>query len=283
MNIKGNIKLIFVIFTIAAICIVGYAYFIEPNYIKDKFLNIDSDCLTSTSPSRSFIQISDLHFTQETNDRQISDINDKINAHNPSSVFITGDLIADKNGIEKAVKLVKMITKRYPAYIVFGNWDYWSLDFDTKEFTSLLEKAGGTVLTNKNDKIDIDGNTFYLLGVKDPYTSGENAEDIEKALSGIDYSVRSCKILLAHSPNVIKYAKDRGIDLILVGHTHGGQIFIPYISDYFIPARREAGKGYVSGLYAINNDKMYVNRGIGTSVIPLRFMSPPELTIIRIH
>lgn len=272
------------LFIIALILLVfGYAYFVEPNTIKAEQLDLKVGCSDKTDNNLNFAQISDLHFTNDTTSKTISEIYDNIRIIKPFAVFITGDLISDKNGIQKAIELINRISSEYPTYIVFGNWDYWSLDFDIKDFAMSLENSGAKVLTNKNIKIEVNDNIYYIMGVKDPYTSGENTEDVDKALYGVDFGIKSCKILLAHSPNVIKYAKNRGIDLILVGHTHGGQVFIPYFSDNFIPSRRAAGRGFVKGLYSINGDRMYVNRGIGTSIIPLRFMSPPEITNIKIR
>ncbi|MFA6096608.1 MAG: metallophosphoesterase [Candidatus Paceibacterota bacterium] len=283
MKLKIKKKWIVAVVISAFMMVFGYSYFIEPNMIVAESLDLDLDCSNTLGASVRFVQISDLHFNKDTVDGKISDIYSSIKSQKPDSVFITGDLITDKSGIEKAIDLVRMISNEYPTYIVFGNWDYWSLDFDMRDFTTKLEKAGAKVITNSNDGFALNGNNFYILGVKDPYTSGENADDMEKAFNGIDNSVKSCKILLAHSPNVIKYAKNKGIDLILVGHTHGGQIYIPFLSEQFIPARREAGKGFISGLYKIDNDRMYVNRGIGMSTVPLRFLVPPEITVITIN
>ena len=267
---------------LSVILVLGYAYFIEPNRITTEHLDLELGCTSNSDDNFKFVQISDLHFTKETSENKISDIYNKIRINLPSAVFVTGDLISDKSGMEKAAELIEKISSEYPTYIVFGNWDYWALDFDVKDFTMQLEKAGASVLTNKNVRFDVDRNNFYIMGVKDPYTSGENAEDIDKAIKGIDFEANSCKILLAHSPNIIKYAKNRGIDIILVGHTHGGQVFIPFLSDYFIPSKREAGRGYVRGLYSIGDDRMYVNRGIGISVLPFRLMASPEITLVNI-
>lgn len=268
---------------LASMVFLGYSYFIEPNTISVESLELDLDCAQNAGKEDRFVQISDLHFTDETRTEKITEILNSVNLQKPSAVFITGDLISEKNGIDAALELVGKLSGKYPTYVVFGNWDYWSLDFDVNDFSVQLENSGAKLLINKNTGLEVNNNLYHIAGVKDPYTSGENLQDVAKALSGINPRADECKILLAHSPNVIKYAKNRGIDLILAGHTHGGQIFIPFITDYFIPSRREAGRGYISGLYSINSDKMYVNRGIGVSVIPLRFMAPPELTVIKIR
>lgn len=260
--------------------IIFYSYFIEPNYLKKDTLRLDFSCANG---SVKFVQISDLHFTSDTSDWKISQIAETAKSIGPSAVFITGDFISDKSGVPKALQFAKELSKDLPVYAVFGNWDYYSLDYDVTGFKDDLERSGVDVLLNENEKITVESNIFYVLGVKDPYTSGENESDLKKSFHDIDFNNGACKILLAHSPNVIKYARDKKIDLILVGHTHGGQIYIPFVIEHFIPSRREGGKGYISGLYKINGTSMYVNRGIGASIIPFRFLVPPEITIIDLH
>lgn len=278
-----NIKKAVVLFVLFVLALLSYAYFIEPNSIKIERQDLDLDCIENKKTDYNFVQISDLHFTGETEEKTLLKISKLVAEQKPSAIFLTGDLIANESGASNAVKFSSMLTTDFPLYIVFGNWDYWSMDFDLGDFRKNLESAGAIVLVNSNRKISLGGDSYYILGVKDPYTSGDNEQDLEKSLSNTSNDPKGCKILLAHSPNVIKYAKNKDIDLILVGHTHGGQVYIPLVSEYLIPTRREAGRGFVSGLYTIGEDKMYVNRGLGTSLLPLRFLAPPEITVIKIN
>lgn len=282
MKIKRHYKVIFFIFGTAFVFL-AYAYYVEPNTLQTEKINMEFSCASGLKGGIKFAHISDLHFTKDTPDKRLREVSSAVKAQKPTAIFITGDLIADKNGIPKTLAFAEMFSGDIPIYAVFGNWDYWSLDFDVKDFTEKLSRIGVNVLINKNDKIIAGGKTFYIFGVKDPYTSGDNEFDLQKAMSDVDFEEGSCKILLAHSPNIIKYAKGKKMDIILVGHTHGGQVYIPFITNKLIPARREAGKGYVKGLYIVDDDRMYVNRGIGTSLLPLRFLVPPELTIININ
>lgn len=279
--IKKIHKILFAILILSAILFI-YAYFIEPNSLAVKNQEIKLDCLKNDLPDK-FVQISDLHFTDKTKEARINQIYEVIKSQNPAAVFLTGDLVTDETGADKAVQLAGRIVKDYPLYVIFGNWDYWALDYKVGEFKARLEEVGAKVLVNEADEIISGAEKLNVLGVKDPYTSGELKNDIEKAEKNIDKNDKSCRLLLAHSPNIIQEASAKNIDLALVGHTHGGQVYIPFLTKYIIPAKRPAGLGFISGLYKVKNTEMYVNQGIGISVLPFRFLVPPEVTVIRLN
>lgn len=158
-----------------------------------------------------------------------------------------------------------------------------ALDYGVGELKTLLEAVGAKVLINDSEEIVSGNEKLNILGVKDPYTSGELKGDLEKAEKNLDEGDKNCRILLAHSPNIIKEAVDKNIDLVLAGHTHGGQVYIPFLTKYIIPAKRPAGEGFIKGLYTIGDTQMYINRGIGMSVLPFRFLVPPEVTVISLE
>lgn len=278
--IKNHLK-IFFIALILLFALITYSYLIESNILKTKNLILKLDCLKSDLSNKKIVQISDLHFTTRTSEKKINKIYESIKAINPSMVFITGDFISEKNGIKPTIRLVKKISVNYPVYIVFGNWDYWATNYNIDEFKSSLKDAGAKTLINESVKINIGEETINLLGVKDPYTSGNKNYDLQKAMEEIKKNDKDCKILLAHSPDIIKDAAQKNIDLVLVGHTHGGQIYIPFITKKIIPSNPE-GKGFIKGLYKIKDTLMYVNRGIGGSVLPLRFLVFPEITVLTL-
>lgn len=262
--------------------LLGYGYFIEPNSLEIENQTIKLDCLKKDLPDK-FVQISDLHFTAETKEARINQIYEAVKSQNPAAVFITGDLVSDDTGTEKAAELIGKIAANYQTFVIFGNWDYWALDYKVVEFKTHLEAVGAKVLVNEAVRIVLEGETLNILGVKDPYTSGELKNDLEKAEGKISDDNKFCRILLAHSPNIIKEAADRNIGLVLVGHTHGGQVYIPFLTKHIVPAKRPAGEGFIKGLYKVDNTRMYVNRGIGISVLPLRFLVPPEMTAITLN
>lgn len=279
--LKKSIKILLIILFLLAVFL-DYAYFIEPNRLVVMNQDIKLDCLKSDLSDK-FVQISDLHFTADTEKTRIDQIYWAIKTQNPAAVFITGDLVTDEMGIEKVTELVRKITANYKTYVIFGNWDYWALDYKVSEFKMQLEAAGARVLVNDSEQITSGSEKLNILGVKDPYTSGELKNDIEKAEKNIDAGNKSCRILLAHSPNIIEEAVGKNIDLVLAGHTHGGQVYIPFLTKYIVPMKRAAGQGYIKGLYKISNTQMYVNEGIGVSVMPIRFLVPPEVTVLTLQ
>lgn len=278
--LKRSFKIIIILF-VALFALTGYAYFIEPNTLRTENQAIKLDCLKKDLPDK-FVQISDLHFTAETKEARISQIYEAIKSQNPAAVLITGDLISDNAGMEKAAELIGKIAADYKTFIIFGNWDYWALDYKVGEFKTRLEETGAKVLINDAIEIVSGGETLNVLGVKDPYTSGDLKGDLEKAEKNLADSDNDCRILLAHSPNIIKEAADKNIDLVLAGHTHGGQVYIPYLTKYIVPTKRPAGQGFIKGLYKVNNTLMYVNRGIGASVLSFRFLAPPEVMVFTL-
>lgn len=284
MTAKSLLRIIFMLL-LTLFALLAYAYFIEPNTLRIENRNFNLDCLRPGElAGKKFVQISDLHFTRKTKDAWLNKIYGAISSQNPTLVFITGDFVSEKEGTEKAVKLVEKISKNFPVYAVFGNHDYWSSG-GIEKFRSRLENAGAKVFSNQNLAIKLDGSSaqINLIGVNDPYTSPNAENDLEEALAKMEAGNSSCKILLAHAPNAAAAAQKNNIDLVLAGHTHGGQINIPFITPRIIPARPE-GKGFVKGLYKLGGKtQMYVNRGIGYTLIPFRFLVPPEITVITLH
>lgn len=282
MNIFKLILKIFIVLIIVLAVLIGYAYFIEPNLLKTKKQVFKLDCLGSDISSHKFVQISDLHFTEKTNEARINKIYQAVKKLNPEIVFITGDFVSKEIGIKPATNLVGKLTKDFPVYAVFGNWDYWALNYDINRIENELEKVGAEVAINESFEVQVGDELINIIGVKDPYTSGQSERGLKWVMDNIDKNNKSCKILLAHSPDIIKTASELNIDLVLVGHTHGGQIHIPFITPKLIPVRPE-GKGYIKGLYTVNQTQMYVNRGLGMSIWPFRFMVSPEITLISLE
>jgi len=137
-----------------------------------------------------------------------------------------------------------------------------------------LKDVGIKLLINSGEIIDLPNGAFFLAGIDDAYHGSPNAV---KAFKGRKRELSS--IVLSHSPLGINYVSPLKPDLILSGHTHGGQIQVPFWGAIHTPPG--SGK-FVQGLYEINQIKMYVNRGIGTSIIPIRFMCSPEVTFLQV-
>lgn len=187
-------------------------------------------------------------------------------------VAITGDLIDKDNPDPKpGLQLVKNLTDK-PTYFVPGNHEWWS-EYRIRE--SLL-KTGVKVLENRAEKFELGQQYVWILGVDDPYLG---RDDLQEALTGVDEVAP--KILLAHAPGMYQSAINEKIDLVLVGHTHGGQIRIPLIGALVAP-----GQGlfpeFDYGLYTAGDTKMVVTSGLGESVLPIRFNAAPEIVLITL-
>jgi len=267
-KIKGSIIATLIIIALTLLD----AFLIEPNVyvinrIEIKIPNIDKRLCGLT-----VVQISDLHL-QGFGIREKLIIS-AINRLNADLIVVTGDLIDKQKALDYAIEFIKNLKAKIGVFIVFGNWDYWS-KVNITNFKRKLNAAGAIVLINEYVRLRFNGSTFYLIGVDDPHTGRDN---LKTAMPKEDSTL---KILLAHSPEIILKAVKAKVHLVLCGHTHGGQVVIPLLGPLFLPVKREY-REYSSGLFKVNNTYLYVNRGLGTSLLPIRFSCPPEIAVIKI-
>ena len=200
-----------------------------------------------------------------------------VEGERPDLIVVTGDFLDSPDGWDLLKKFAQMIAGLGEVYAVLGNWDHWAEGRggpSAKEIREALEDSGVRVLVNSGMAVRVGDQELWLAGVDDPHTY---RSDVAKSLEGApeDTSV----ILLAHSPEVVGEVVD-GVDLILCGHTHGGQVRLPIIGPLYVPSRY--GKRYVSGLYDLGRFAMYVSRGLGWSFLPFRLNCPPEVTLISL-
>jgi predicted MPP superfamily phosphohydrolase len=153
---------------------------------------------------------------------------------------------------------------RYGVYAILGNHDHW---VDAALITDLFRAEGITVLINEGVHFELEGESIWLAGVDDTMVG---LEDISLALAGARDD--EMKLLLAHNPVVLRRAARASIDLVLSGHTHGGQVAIRSERSASGRPRRRMLKG----LGRQGNTQIYVNRGLGTVVLPIRYGCPPE-------
>mgnify|MGYP003393456471 CR=1 FL=1 len=154
------------------------------------------------------------------------------------------------------------------VFLVRGNWEHWRPHPDELK---IYAEAGIHFLDNSNHQVR---DEFWIIGLDDNLAGAPN---LGKATPGLPKN--AFKIGLFHSPDFFSTHSD-SFDLVLAGHTHGGQIRIPFLPPLWLP---EGSGPYVEGWYAAGSKaKMYVSRGIGNSVLEIRFFCRPELPIIEI-
>ncbi len=218
----------------------------------------------------SIVQISDLHIGGLIDKDFIKASVQKINALKPDIVFITGDLIDTAlEHIEDAVRELDAISSKHGVYYILGNHEYFH---DPLKIIDFIKTTQITLLLNEN--VTIDALKLNVVGVTDRigYRVGLLQPDIHKAFKGSNSDYKT--ILLAHQPRYIEELENYTPELILSGHTHGGQIW-PF--EYLVRLQQP----YVKGLHKLpNGSHIYVNSGIGFWGPPMRLASQAEIAYI---
>lgn len=228
-------------------------------------------------------QVSDVHFEQYTEPSFVRHVVDEVNRLSPDLVVFTGDYVS-----EGPMPEAFAAKSSYPcAEILSGITcpQRWSVlgNHDTRVnptmVTDALEVHGLPVLANRHIPFERNGARLWIAGVKD---IGLSDPDLHLAAPRGLQTANEPVILLAHEPDYAdKVVKHGGVDLMLSGHSHGGQVRLPLIGAIYTPP---LGRKYVEGLFHLQNDlQLYVNRGIGTVGVPFRFDCRPELTLFTLR
>ncbi|KYH33317.1 metallophosphoesterase [Neomoorella mulderi] len=223
------------------------------------------------------IQLSDVHYGFgwfRHKDRVISVI-ERVRSLSPDVVVLTGDLL-DMSAPPSLVDALPLEGIKAPlgAYAVLGNHDH---AVGQAVVVRALAGKGINVLVNESVRLENGGVPFWLVGVDDPFT-GE--PDLDKALTNVPMD--AFKILLAHAPDFAPRAAEAGLPLVLSGHSHGGQVCLPGVGGLAYPP---LGRKYSQGLHRVEGTRtwVYTNRGLGTSIVPVRLFCPPEVTVLTLR
>ncbi len=218
------------------------------------------------------VQLSDIHHSPFTSREQIERAVATANNLQPDIVALTGDYVSkEREYAAPCAELLGTLRARYGVYAVLGNHDHWT---DAALITDLFRAEGITVLVNQGMRFENKGASFWLAGVDDTMVG---LEDLPLALAGS--SDDEFKLLLAHNPIILRRAARAGVDLVLSGHTHGGQVSLR-------PERNASGRPrrrVLKGLVGLGNTQIYVTRGLGTVVLPVRFGCPPEVSLLELR
>lgn len=250
--------------------IVGYSVLIEPHWIETASITVSVSDLPREFDGLRIVQVSDLHLGPDVPREDLDRAIDKANQLDPDIVVITGDTVTKSaDYIYPCSQSLQALRPKLGSYAVLGNHDFAT---DPDKITDALTAAGIKVLRNENDSIDKDSEQLWILGVDDIYLF---QDDLPEAMEGIPSDATT--ILLCHSPDIANQASDLAVDLVLTGHTHGGQVRLPFIGPLIVPVENSE---YVAGLYSVGDTQMYVNRGIGIVYLPVRFLARPEVTLL---
>ncbi len=248
--------------------------FVEPNVLSLEELEFNF----STFPDEeiTILHLSDLHsFGYGEKEKKLVNAAKRLD---PDFIFITGDLVDWRTSdFEECALFWRDLSQGFEGrvFAVYGNHEHKNPGF--ARIGPILERSGIRVLENERIKIELErGGYFYLLGVDDPRLGYDNVSE-----TFVDPYIPGPKILLAHSPEIFRKVKKKEVDLVLVGHTHGCQINVPIVREWFLPLAYD--KGYKQGLFEESGTYLYVNRGVGETYLPFRFNSFPEVTLITIN
>lgn len=265
---------------IAALPSAGFAYvrYAEPRWLEKNAVTLTLDRLPKEMNGLRIVQFSDVHLGFHYTSEQLSGLGAAINRLQPDLICFTGDLIdyALPSDDETAAIIDALASMKAPfgKFAVLGNHDYYKND---AAVARILSAGGFTVLVNAAVPVKRNGSTLWVAGLDDQW---KGKPDIEKALK--QTAPDDFVLLLSHCPDIADTVVRHSVDLQLSGHSHGGQVRIPFYENKFVP---KYAKKYVKGLYALGNGKLqlYVNRGIGVSEYPVRFRCRPELTVFTLQ
>ncbi len=219
------------------------------------------------------VHLSDLHIRRF--DGYFQRVLQMVDALEPEIILLTGDFMERKRNIRGVLDFLKELRATSGIFAVQGNWEYWSR-LEGENLRRHFAGVGVRLLINERHDLDLQEVPFSILGLDYP----SPADRLIHLQQNADPS--RINLLLSHVPAFDHHHLERHMDLILSGHTHGGQVRLPFLPPLFLPRFSE---NFVEGFYRVGAPEipLYVSRGIGTSVIPVRFFCRPEITLFRLH
>lgn len=223
------------------------------------------------------IHFSDVHLGHYMEARDLDAIVSTIQKEQPDMICFTGDLLDESIApLAEAVPILGQLQARWGKFAVLGNHDY-ALG-KQNAVSEAWAAAGFEVLHNRHVAVKQNGESIYIAGLEDALYG---SPDVERAIA--DIPTGQTVILLAHEPDMADIAAQYPVHVQLSGHSHGGQVRLPWIGHLVTPP---LARNYVQGLYRVGKTKqlqVYVNRGLGTTILPVRFFCRPELTVFTLQ
>ena len=269
---------LFGILMVVGILIGFYSAYVEPHLLRVKQYDMKFEQVAGNPIT--VVQFSDTHVGDFFTTEDLKKVVDKINEQQADLVLFTGDLMdnaAEYDGsIDEIATILSKIKATNGKYAVFGNRDYGG--GAERFYEDLMESAGFEVLVNSSRTLEVKRTTISLFGADDALIGYYNSN---KTMQGI--SNDHLNLLLIHEPDLISDFLSYPIDLATAGHSHGGQVYIPFYGPLLTTALAE---DYVRGLYDFGNNRktlLYVNTGIGNTKVPFRLFNVPQISVFKLE
>jgi predicted MPP superfamily phosphohydrolase len=275
-NLGELVRARLITFVVRVMHSLGYKDFGEPNGFAVETVQIRLKRLPRVFSGFRIAQISDIHIGGWITPDRLQQVAELVAAEKPDILVVTGDFLkgrsfseTEKQGISDLIEILSPLAASIPTFAVLGNHDYWTNPDAIRE---MLRQCGITDLTNAVHTVTRQQEKFYLCGVDDIRHGDVRLDEVIAQLEE-----NSAAILLVHEPDFADESAATGkFDLQISGHTHGGQIVIPFLGPPVLPP---SGRKYPSGLYKVGNMLQYTNRGVGTDTVSVRINCPPEITV----
>lgn len=269
-----NKKKRIVIISIALVVLFLFC-FINNNILVVSEYEYKGDKIPEAFDGFTIVQISDLHNKEYPFDQKY--LMNKIEDSNPDIIVITGDIVdSSHTDMDGALEFARKCVELAPTYYITGNHEYWISKTDLEELISSLEEIGVICLEDECVSVKQGDANINLIGLDEKSLADETLKNMM-----LDIGTEDFNILLAHEPQYIDDYARSGVDLVLSGHAHGGQVRLPFVGGMYAPDQGFM-PNYTEGEYTVGNTTMIVSRGIGNSVIPLRVFNLPEIVVIKL-
>jgi predicted MPP superfamily phosphohydrolase len=269
----------------------AYSTWIEPRWVEVTRTKIPMANLPPDLRGFTIVQLSDFHHSRHVSAEYLSKCVDVANRQQPNLIALTGDYItgasyegessrdevkADALRIEanlhKCIEILSSLKAPSGVYATLGNHDGW---YDSEKVSSAIRKSSLKLLRDESDVVTVGSARLQIVGLRDLWTETIN---LDRAFEGLRAEVPT--IVLMHNPDLFEEVAARDADLIMAGHTHGGQVALPFFGPLIVPSK--FGRKYASGLFQTGGTRMYVNRGLGVIAPPVRFLVRPEISVFEL-
>lgn len=267
-------KKIFILLLFFAI-VAAWSRFISTKGLIIKEYAIENSKIPKSFDGIKIVHFSDLHYGSTAFKKELANIVNKINEYNPEIVVFTGDLSdlnykLSEDDKKTLTKELSKIDAKIAKYAVSGNHDY-----DYNGYESIMTNAGFKIMHNKSEKVFYKSNeSITIKGIPSYLRDKPNVDSIFSEEDG-NYT-----ILLLHEPDAILDIRKYNVDLALAGHSHGGQIRLPFIGALIAT---KGGEKYYDEYYKVDETDFYISSGIGTSGFKFRFFDKPSINVYRLY